>query len=60
MIQELTSKKERIGVLMNSWVRNLNRLGLSISYKLYVARPRGEGSHADSKLERVVSMENAK
>ena len=46
-------------VLVNSCIRDLDRMRVSISRKASVARPQEEGRHAVSKFRRAVSMKIA-
>ena len=60
MVPELTSKRdERIAVLVNSCIRNLDRIGVSKRGEPSVARPPEEGRHAVSKFQRTVGVKIA-
>ncbi len=60
MVPELTSKRnERIEMLVNSCIRNLDSMGRSIGRKSRAVRPREEGRHVASNFRRAVSMKIA-
>ena len=50
---------ERLRVLVNSCIREVNRIGVRGRGKYCATRPQEEGSHAVSMIKRVVSMKIA-
>ena len=57
IVPEFTSKREeRITMLVNSCIRDLDSIGVSEGRKSCAARPREERRHAVSKFRRAVSM----
>ena len=57
---EFTSvREERVKILVNSFIRKMDRIGMRRSRKSCAARLRESGRHAVSKFRRAVSMKIA-